>query len=269
MKIRHADAPVNGQDVENTFVAVDDVEEKLGEASVAPSMVNMICPARPYHLFIRTQGAEEAMDALLGAATARALMLCRLHPDTPARIYTECQQGDEARLRLLETLGYEDDDGLVRMRKPLRRGPIVKPLPAGCTIVRDYLIDEIESKFFLERYNAMFSRNRDMAWLKSVKNMPDFARLLVIAKDGLAGEMLTWSDGEAGVVGIVQTTPRWQRKGVASYLMELARVYWLDRGLQTAYFDAWERLTGAVRLAYTSGFRPAETLMRYPGIDIL
>lgn len=269
LKIRHADMPVHGQEIENTFVACDDLEERLGEASVTPSMNSMICPGRPYHLYIRVQGQEEALDALLGAATARALMLARLRPDTPARVYTDCAPDDQQRMKLLATLGYQDDDGLVRMRKRLQRGPIVRPLPAGCTIVRDYLIDENESRFFLERYNTMFGRERDMNWLKSVKAMPNFARLLVVAGDGLAGELLTWSDGACGVVGIVQTTPRWQKKGVASYLMELARLYWLDKGLTHAYFDVWTRLTGAVRLAYTSGFRQAEMLTRYPGIDIL
>ncbi len=268
MIIRHGVEEIYGQAVENTFVAYDDLEEELGQAAVIESHAYMICPGRPYHLLIRARCRPEAQDALIGAATARALQLARMVPDAAARIYTECQPEDEAKMTSLEALGYRDDDGLIRMRKRLSRGPIVKPLPAGCTIVRDYLLDEVESKYFLERYNAMFARNRDMAWLKGLKALPDFARLLVITPGGLAGEMLTWSDGDAGVVGIIETTPAWQRKGVGSYLMELARLYWLERGLTNAYFDVWSRLTGAVRLAATNGFRPDEMLMRYPGIDI-
>ena len=168
----------------------------------------------------------------------------------------------------VKRLTLTDEDKLVRTRRALKHGPIIKKLPAGCTIVRDYLFDESESKFFLERYNLMFGCSRDMAWLKALKRLPDFTRLLVVAPTGLAGEMAVWSEGKSGVVGIVQTTPAWQRKGVGSYLMDLARWYFLDRGLSEAYFDVRTRLTGATRLAATSGFRPAEMLMRYPAIDV-
>ena len=268
MIIRHAGEAPEHIGVENTFVAYDDLEERLGQANVMESMADMICPRRPHHILIRTRCEREARDALMGAATARALYLAHCEKDVPARIYTECEADDDEYMASLESLGYRDDDGLIRMRRALMRGPIVKPLPDGCTIVRDYLLDEDESKFFVERYNAMFARNRDLAWLKRIKAKPNFARLLVIANTGLAGEMLVWSDGECGVAGIIQTTPAWQRHGVGSYLMELARLYWLDRGLKEATFDVWTRLTGAVRLAATSGFRPDETLMRYPGIDV-
>lgn len=266
--IRHGGEPVYGQPIENTFEAFSDLGDRLGEAVVIETQADVLCPSRPHHLMIRARTDRSAQDALIGAATARALQLARMLPGVAARIYTECTPDDEATMVALETLGYKDDDGLIRMRKVLGRGPMVKPLPSGCTIVRDYLIDETESKFFLERYNTMFARKRDMAWLKGLKELPNFARLLVVSPGGLAGELVTWSDGDAGVVGIISTTPSWQQKGVGSYLVELARIYWLDAGLREAYFDVWTRLTGAVRLAATSGFRPEKMLMRYPGIDV-
>lgn len=268
MKIRHADA-APGLAVENTFIALDDLEERIGEASVRESVTPVLCPERPHQVLVRAKCEPAAENALLGAATARALVLARQKADMPSLVYCECAPGDAARMSALEALGYRDEDGLVRTRKALKHGPIVQKLPPSCTIVRDYLADEKECKFFLERYNLMFGRSRDMAWLKGLKRMPDFARLLVVSPGGLAGEMVVWSEGGSGVIGIVQTTPSWQRKGVASYLMDLARWYFLDRGLSDAFFDVRTRLTGAARLAATSGFRPAETLMRYPSIDVL
>jgi GNAT superfamily N-acetyltransferase len=267
MKIRHADA-APGQSVENTFIALDDLESKIGEAGVQECFVPALCPARPHQILVRADCDPAAESALLGAATARALVLARQRPDLPALVYAECEPGDAGRMRALEALGYRDEDGLVRTRKQLRHGPITRKLPAGCTIVRDYLADENEREFFLERYNAMFGSSRDAAWLKALRYMPDFARLLVISPTGLAGEMVVWSEEGEGVCGVVQTTPAWQNRGVASYLMELARLYWLDRGLTQAYFDVRTRLIAAARLAATSGFRPAEKLMRYPAIDI-
>lgn len=268
MKIRHLGSDPAGRDIENTFVAYDDLGGELGFATVTQVMRDMLFPGRPHQLLIQTDCETEALDALLGAATARAMLLARLKPGTPARIFTECRPDDEARMNALESQGYRDDDGLIRMHRPLRRGPIVKPQPKECVIVRDYLIDETEGRYFVERYNAMFSTRMDEDWLKGLKQRPNFARLLAAAPDGLAGELVTWSDGAAGVVGVIQTPPHWQRKGVASYLMEQARNYWVDRGLSEAYFDVWTRLTGAMRLAATSGFRPEGMLKRYPGIDI-
>jgi GNAT superfamily N-acetyltransferase len=267
MKIRHADAAA-GLAVENTFIALDDLETKIGEASVQEFMVPVLCPERPHQILVRASCEDEAENALLGAATARALVLARQKPDAPTLVYCECAPGDAVRMSALEALGYRDEDGLVRTRRVLKHGPIIKRLPQGCTIVRDYLADETECKFFLERYGAMFGRGRDMAWLKGLKSLPDFARLLVISPAGLAGEMVVWSEEKRGVIGIVETTPAWQHKGVASYLMDLARLYFLDRGLGEAYFDVRTRLIGAARLAATSGFRPAEALMRYPSIDV-
>lgn len=267
MKIRHADA-APGQSVENTFIALDELESKIGEAGVQECMVPALCPERPHHILVRASCGPEAESALLGAATTRALVLARRSPGVPALVYAECAPGDAGRLSALEALGYRDEDGLVRTRKILKPGPIIRRLPAGCTIVRDYLADETEARFFLERYGAMFGRSRDAAWLKALRHMPDFARLLVVSPGGLAGEMVVWAEDGCGVVGIVQTTPAWQHKGVASYLMELARLYWLDRGCREAYFDVRTRLLGAARLAATSGFRPAEKLMRYPGIEV-
>jgi GNAT superfamily N-acetyltransferase len=266
--IRHSSDPMEGLAPEDTFVAYDDLEDELGEATVQSNMADMLCPRRPHLLLIRAKCQPEARDALLGAATARALKLARSEENAAARIYTECPPEDQELMGILTTLGYEDNDGLLRMRRVIQKGPVVKPFPAGCTLVRDHLDDEDERRFFLERYNAMFSRNRDAAWLNGIRAKPDFLRLLVVSPDGLAGELLIWTEGGQGVVGIVQTTPSWQRKGVGSYLVDCARSHWARLGVREAYFDVWTRLTGAVRLAATSGFRPDEMLMRYPGIDI-
>ena len=267
MKIRHADAAA-GLPVENTFIALDDLESKIGEASVQETMTPVLCPDRPHQILVRASCDPAAESALFGAATTRALVLARQKPEVRSLVYCECEPKDSARLNALTALGYRDEDKLVRTRRALKHGPIIKKLPAGCTIVRDYLFDESESKFFLECYNLMFGCSRDMAWLKALKRLPDFTRLLVVAPTGLAGEMAVWSEEGRGVIGIVQTTPAWQRRGVASYLMDLARWYFLDKGITEALFDVRTRLTGASRLAATSGFRPAQTLMRYPTIDV-
>ncbi len=130
----------------------------------------------------------------------------------PALVYAECAPGDAARMGALMALGYRDEDGLVRTVRALRHGPIYRHLPQGCTIVRDYLADENESKYFLERYNAMFGRSRDMAWLKGLKKLPDFARLLMIAPTGLRRDGGLVGFGR-GVVRIALTSPAGRERG--------------------------------------------------------
>lgn len=268
MKIRHDDTPRVGQEVESTFVAYDDYGKELGGADVTEVMRDMLFPGRPHQLMVHTYCEPEALDALLGAATARAMFLARRMPNTPARIFTECDPRDKDYLTVLETQGYVNDDGKVRLTRDLRRGRIFRQCPRECVVLRDYLIDETESKYFLERYNATFGTDVDEEWLDELKRRPNFARFLAAAPDGLAGELVTWSDEDAGVVGIIQTPPHWQRHGVAGYLMEQAHDYWVNRGLRWAYFDVWVRLRGAVKLAASSGFERAVELKRYPGIDI-
>lgn len=267
MKIRHAYDAITLQEDEDRFVAYDETEQQIGTARVSASTLQMLCPAQPYHICVSAEAEDAAIDALLGAATARALRLSRMRPDLKSRIYCECEPGDEARMDALMTLGYKNDDGLVRMKKDLRRMPAKSGIPDRLTVVRDLIADELEGQFFLERYNAMFSRERDAAWLRGLQSLPDFERILLVAADGLAGEIVIWTTGNTGVLGILQTTPRYQRKGVATHLLALAEQTFLDRGCDTVQFDVWLRLRPAVRFAEKNRFAPEETLLRYPGIN--
>lgn len=268
MKIRHGSEALNGQPPENTFVAYDELENRLGACSVRPFVAPELFPERPFNLLIQTEGELRALDALLGAATARALMLRRSQPGMRARVYTECHPLDEARMQALSSLGFLDDDGVMRMRRTLRRGPIIERMPQGTTLVEDGLEDELERKFFLERYNAIFCASQDAAWLEALRHRPHFRRLLLVAADGLAGELLVWEEDGMGVAGILHTTAHWRRKRVASYLMDVARQAWLRQGFTESVMDVWLRMAPALQLAAGSGYRQERVLMRYPGINL-
>ena len=269
MLIRHVESADQNQTDENRFIAYDDVGLELGRAEVSETQRDMLFPSRPHHLQIQVDCEDEALYALFGAATARAMQLARLMPDTPARIFTEVSPKDIERIERLQSQGYKDDDGIMRMtRSEIRKIPFIKPIPSGLVVIKDYLIDELESRFFIERYNALFATNFDDTWLAQLKKKKNFCRFLVAAPDGLAGELLIWSEDACGVVGVVHTPPHWQRKGIASHLLEQALQYWAERGIKSACFDVWLRLRGAMQLASTCGFRPDRPLMKYPGIDV-
>lgn len=268
MKIRHVYDVSSGREDEDRFEAFDDGEALIGTARVSTSVLKRLLPARPLSIAVHADADRSALDAILGAATARALKLAANHPDKRSRVHCECDPEDGYKIELLKALGYSDNDGLVRMARDLARGPIDGELPHGCTIVMDYLADDIECRYFLERYKAVFGRDRDMNWIKSLRALPHFARLLMVAPNGLAGEMLVWTKDGVGVVGVLQTTPKWQHQGVASYLLELARLHWLDHGVGVSQFDVWLRLRSAVKLAQKLNYRPVKMLLRYPGIDL-
>ena len=55
---------------------------------------------------------------------------------------------------------------------------------------------------------------------------------------------------------------------MARYLLDLARSYFLDAGLQDSRMDVWQRLLPAMQAASAAGFRPAQVLKEYAAIDI-
>ena len=251
----------------NTFEAYDDLENYLGQARVESTywpLVSDVCPAV---FTIREKGDAKASDALLGAATAHALNLAR---DVEGRscIRVEVKPSEQEKLAsALEVLGYNKKSAILRMRAPVRSGPVTVPIPEGLTIVRDYLNDEKERAFYLERVNALFDGHRDETWLQEMRSKPCFTRMLLVDEHGAGGEMITWAEGPTGVAENIWVHPDWRGKGAGKFLMEFARIYWLECRLEGARMDIWSRLQPAIRLAYASGFRPAEAIVEYPYMD--
>ena len=279
-----------GKKLENAFVAVDNLEYEHGWCRVEPHMNDLQMPERPLEIRISAGGEEDVQLQLLAAAMARAMVLAREQPDVRARVYAEVAPEDTALMARLTELGFADDDALLRMRRRVVAGASTVRLPEGCVFITDRLDDATERRFFLERQERLFHRDNARSWLDEATRRPGFRRLLLTARSGLAGELICWMDPEerTGVVGQVYTVPDWQRRGVASYLMEAARQYFdacrlpaeylpklrfaKDRPLEDTLLEAvadvrW-RQTAATQLAATAGYRRGETLLRLPGIDL-
>ena len=56
MKIRTATKPVDDQALENSFVAVDDLETPLGTLSVTPLLHRELMPERPVEVCLAVHG---------------------------------------------------------------------------------------------------------------------------------------------------------------------------------------------------------------------
>lgn len=266
MILRHAKEPIDGQPIENTFCAIDERSgETLGASVIYTDYNPTLYPARPLQVRIHLDSSD-APDALLGATITRARQICE-RSGKLSRIFVHCAPNDAELLERLEPFGFQDNDGLVRMQLRLPTPHNFKA-PAGCAVVHDNLSDPVERRYFLERYNQLYNTNRDLAWLSRYIDRPGFMRILTVAPTGMAGEILIWRESYSGVIGYIQTSKRWRRLGVASYMLSLACEAFEQQDLYCAEASVRVRHPHMLKLMSKAGFSQTELLMRYPGIDI-
>lgn len=266
MILRHSRDPIDGQPIENTFLAIDERSgELLGSSVIYVNKNSKLYPARPLQVRFQLEGAS-IPDSLLGATIARAKEICRLSNEF-CRLYTHCTPDDDELLNALEALGFKDNDGLVKMELHLPTKHTAKA-PAGCAVVYDTLNDPIEQKYFLERYNELFNTNRDIAWLNDFIDRKDFMRILTVAPTGMAGEVLIWRESYSGIIGYIQTSKRWRHLGVATYMLSLACEVFEQQNIYCAEANIRVRMPNLLKLMNAAGFEQTELLVRYPGIDV-
>lgn len=265
MILRHFRETMDGQTSENTFEAVD---ERSG-AAVCTCTIYVhenaeLFPARPVRIYLDIQGSP-VPDALLGAAVARAKEIA-LNTKAPCRIFTQVEPDNTALMTSLSILGFKDSDGLVCMRRSLNEEADVQP-PLSCVVVKDDLDDAIEQKYFLERYNQLFSEECDFEWLQDFRNRKGFGRILIVAPTGMAGEAVTWQEGGRGKIGWIFVSRKWRKHGVSKCLLDIACREFEKAGLSCAEAEVQARIPGMLRAMEGGGFRQAELILRYPGID--
>ena len=252
---------------EDTFVARSDKNKLLGVCTVSLRNMSTLFPDCPLQYVIQIDADDVSKAALFGAAVAHVRML-HYQTNAPARAYAEVEVGDKESLRVLEALGFQTTDGVVRMHRMVTGEDNYHLLPPGCTIVRDFLNDPMERRFFLERYNACYDLNNDEKWLNEIISQSDFARILMVSTEDLCGELLVWTENGKGVIGMIQTARRWQRMGVASYLMDDARLYFKSIGIHDAQMDVWKSAPGAMQLANAAGYSGETPILLYPEMDL-
>lgn len=266
MMLRHAREPVEGQPIENTFLAIDErTGNQLGSCTIFCDDNPSLFPARPYQVRLQFEG-DPIPDVLLGASVARARELCA-DSGKLCRLYTRCAPDDDAFMESLAPMGFKDNDGLVKMQMRLPCGYDYR-LPAGCTVVKDDLSDPQEQKYFLERYNQLYNTDHDFNWLRSFIDRKDFMRILAVSATGMCGEVLLWREGYSGIIGFIQTAKRWRRLGVGTCLIGLACEEFEKKNLYCAESNVRARIPHILRLMEKMGFKQSELLMRYPGVDI-
>ena len=266
MILRHSREPIDGQPVENTFVAIDErTGSQLGSCVIFSDENPALFPARPMQVRLQLEGSP-IPDALLGAAVARGRELCNASGKF-CRLYTRCDPDDGDMIESLSQMGFRDNDGLVQLELRLPFACDYR-LPAGCVVVRDDLSDPMEQKFFLERYNELYNTAHDFDWLHSFIDREGFTRILTVSPTGMAGEILIWRESYAGVIGYIQTSKRWRRMGVATCMLGLACEDFERAKLFCAQANVRARIPHVLKLMEKAGFKQTELLMRYPGVDI-
>ena len=266
MILRHSREPIDGQPVENTFVAIDErTGSQLGSCVIFSDENPALFPARPMQVRLQLEGSP-IPDALLGAAVARGRELCNASGKF-CRLYTRCDPDDGDMIESLSQMGFRDNDGLVQLELRLPFEYDYR-LPAGCVVVKDDLSDPVEQKFFLERYNELYNTSHDFSWLRSFIDREGFTRILTVSPTGMAGEILIWRESYAGIIGYIQTSKRWRRMGVGTCMLGLACEEFEKARLFCAEANVRARIPHVLKLMEKCGFRQTELLMRYPGVDI-
>ena len=249
---------------ENKYVALDDHDLKIGYCSVSRKELPWIFPDAPAQYVIKVDCDDECRDLLCGAAVTRARLIA-LKEQEPCRIFADLDaRVDRQELEVLRALGFSGNDGINRMTRRVTDERITIPVPVHCTIVRDFLENEEERVKCLRRYNDCFGEEKKMPWLMSLTEKNDFARILMVSPSELCGELMVWSQGHTGVIGIIQAARAWRRRGVASYLIEDARKYFASIGLKNMTFDVWLSSPGCLPLARACGFKKGEMIRHYP-----
>ena len=67
---------------------------------------------------------------------------------------------------------------------------------------------------------------------------------------------------------MIQTARRWQRRGVASYLMDDARLYFKSIGVKDMQMDVWKSVPGALPLANAAGYIGDKPILVYPELEL-
>ena len=251
----------------NKFAAYDDIGICRGQCVIRRRDLSRVYPDRPIQYEIVVSCDEDSRDLLWSAALTRARVVAAEEP-LPSRVFTVLSPNDGETGELLTALGMKTDDGIVRYKKRVTGEKIYLPVPEGCAIRRDFLGKEDEMRKCLTRYNETFAREEKRDWLEEIASRPDFARILMVSPEELCGEALLWRSGSTGIIGVLQTVPKWRRQGVASYLMEDARKYFESIGVTNMAVDVRLSAPGNRALARKSGFSAGDTLTVYPYIDV-
>ena len=242
------------------FAARDEAGVEIGRARVVSRSLPRVFADEPLRLYIDVNCEPEALYVLYGAAVTRAGLLASLS-DIPCGVYADVAPNDVQALEVLDAMGFEQVDGLIRMYAAVTDSDNLCPMPRDCAVVRDYLGRETEREMCLKRYNDCFGTDYDMDWLIDLSEKPDFARLMLVSKTDMCGEVMVWREGDIGVIGTVQTAMRWRGCGVATYLLEDARVYFSSLGLKRSRFDVWLASPGCRELAQSLGYS-GKTMLR-------
>ncbi len=266
MILRHAREPLDGQPAENTFEAIDERSgAQLGACTIYVSRNAELFPNRPVRIYLDIQG-NPAPDALLGAAIARAKEIGRQCSE-PCRIFTQVEPADRRGMETLAAFGFKDSDGLVCLRRPLSNDAPTPP-PLGSVVVTDDLEDPIEQDYFLERVNRLYNEEYGSEWLAEFMQHEALRRILIVSPLGMQGEIVTWQEGDTGVISWLQVAKKWRGKGIARCLIEQACAQFAARGLKFVQAEVQARIPNLLHVLEHCGFKQAELMQRYPGMDM-
>lgn len=268
-QILHPPTALHGVPRENAFLVLDEGGMKLGSSTVIEYFNDTILPERPLNYYVTINAMEErAFDMLMGASLARAMDLHAYQPHIPARIYLPCRPNDTELLRLLQTFGFQNDDGEIRMRRILNAADRVPMPPVGCVIAPVLLEDQTDAEGLLARINKNSVIAKSIGWIERLQQEQSFGVFGVWQESRLLGEIVLTSYGTEGRIEFLYTKPECRNRGVAISLIAHAGDLMLRAGIRTLNAEVWKRNIPAMTLFQATSFDSVSPIILYPGIDL-
>ncbi|MDR1598485.1 MAG: GNAT family N-acetyltransferase [Oscillospiraceae bacterium] len=268
MRIDMGQSAMSGAPRENIFVAADDGGQRLGMAAVVEYVNRQILPDRPLNYYLIIEAFARARDLLFGAAFTRAMMLRRLKPDLPARVYASCSPRDPERLLYFTEQGFHNDDAEVVTREILKDGDWGPKPPVGCRLAFTNLDTSERREGLLARVNPYSVTRHSLDWLDKAMGNTAFASIGVLEEEEILGETIVTGYGAEGRVLMLYTAPRCRRRGVARALLAGARQYLYEEQCRSLTARVWLRNTAAAEFFKAEGFQQTGQAVLYPGMDV-
>jgi ribosomal protein S18 acetylase RimI-like enzyme len=259
---------MNGALRDNTFIAYDNNDQRVGVGAVVEYINEALLPDRPLNYFLTIDGFARARDILFGAVYARARVMRRLKPELAGRIYASCSPRDPERLMFFADMGFDTQDAEYVMRYTLSRD--VRPIrpPVGTTLSVSNVRNIEDTDRMLARVNKYSITAHSRGWLEDMMNSPLFAALAVKDDDKYVGEAIITGYGNEGSIVSIYTVPQVRRHGVALALLSAAHEMFMSQGLAFSTAKVWSRFIPATYLFEKAGYKKAAQSMLYPGVNV-
>ena len=263
--IVNADKDMRGAQRENVFLALDESGKLLGSLLIYPFFDQVIEREHPLNLYLHleAEGRAEASvpikDLLLKHALRRATEIKDEAGQAKARVYACFLKHQQDETAYFLRRGFRHDEGMLLLeRQESAHLPQVEA-PQEVTIHPWKMETETEQRQFIETHRVVFPRHPySVKRLQELMAVPGWNNFTAWHDTEIAGNIMVYhKDAGGNVVGCIEdlfVQRRWQKRGIAKYLLYAALVHFRKTGIHRIQLEMWSANKTAFHLYRAFGF---------------